>query len=129
MLRRIFHVRCSSRRKEAPSYRTSLQQRNMEFPYVGCYISKGDDRWYGFRICFEFRISNFEFSSRHSAESRVRQHHFQGHQAKRGEQRPLEQRAIRREAPQLNLAFFESIYVVVDAFELATIGGAVEFRL
>jgi len=49
----------------------------------------------------------------------VGQHHFQGtsSQTRRGK-RPLEQAGDRSlKAPQLNLAFFESIYVVVDAFE------------
>jgi len=73
--------------------------------------------------------SHFEFSSRHPPESRVRQDHFQREQAKRCQQRPLEQRTIGGKASQLNFGFFQPINVVVDTFQLATIGGAIKFRL
>src|SRR5580765_2184119 len=36
---RLFHKRCSSRRKEAPCFFAPTTRENMEPPYVGCYSS------------------------------------------------------------------------------------------
>ena len=76
--------------------------------------------FFGFRLRFRFLHGTLRYrvlaSTSSSASKRERR-----------QQRPLEQRRVGREAAQLDLGFLQLVNLVVDALQLAAVGGAVEF--
>src|SRR5882724_5393049 len=66
------------------------------------------------------------YCSGHSSKSCIRQEQLDREQAGRSQQRPLKQGPIRSEPAELHLRFFQPIDVIVNALQLAAVGGAVK---
>src|ERR1051326_1801976 len=70
-----------------------------------------------------------QFTSWHSAKSRIRQNQFQRQQTECGQQRPLEQGTVGGKAAELYLRFFEPVDIVVNVLQFLAIGRQIELGM